>query len=231
MTVKHLLLTKNLFFVLFLFFNSSFPFYNSLLALTFTEIGSGSLEGVLFTSTSLGDIDNDGDLDLILTGQSIGYIRVSRIYTNDGAGGFVESNPGSIENLLRSTTSLGDIDNDGDLDLILTGNNGSPVSRIYTNNGNGVYSETGAGTLDGVYFSSTTLGDIDNDGDLDLVLTGYNGSSLRVSRVYTNEGGGIFIENDIATANIEGLLRSSTSMGDIDNDGDLDLIITLYSIR
>ena len=76
----------------------------------------------------------------------------------------------------------------------------------------------------GVDYSSIALGDIDNDGDLDLIVTGYSGSGYRLDK-YINNGAGSFSgPTSFGTA----VNNSSISLGDIDNDGDLDLIVTGY---
>ena len=70
----------------------------------------------------------------------------------------------------RCSVAWGDYDNDGDLDVLLTGPSGGVASRVYRNNG-GTFSDIGAG-LPGVSISSVAWGDYDNDGDLDILLTG-----------------------------------------------------------
>ncbi|MDD3627389.1 MAG: FG-GAP-like repeat-containing protein [bacterium] len=192
---------------------------------SFTEINSSSLTGVSYSSIVLGDIDNDGDLDLILSGTP-GSGGISKIYQNNGTGSFTEINPGSLTGVYYSSNALGDIDNDGDLDLILTGyTDPDSVSKIYQNNGAGSFTEINPGSLTGVFNSSIALGDLDNDGDLDLILSGIISSEI-ISKIYQNDGVGSFTE--INPGSLTGLVGSSIALGDIDNDGDLDLILTGY---
>ncbi len=77
----------------------------------------------------------------------------------------------------------GDYDNDGDLDILLTGL-GPSISRIYRNDG-GTFTDIEAG-LPGVNFSSVAWGDYDNDDDLDILLTGQSGSE-DITRIYRND--------------------------------------------
>jgi len=190
----------------------------------FTDIAAG-LIAVLGGSVEWGDYDNDGDLDILLTGiGDPGSILnvTSKIYKNDGGGTFTDISA-ALENAWGAA-AWGDYDNDGDLDILLTGENSSfqQTSKIYSNT-NGTFSDIGA-ALEGVSFgSSAAWGDYDNDGDLDILLTGKTGSNLAISKVYRNDGAGSFIDID---AGLDGVWFSSAAWGDYDNDGDLDIILT-----
>jgi hypothetical protein len=179
--------------------------------------------GIQSSSIALGDIDNDGDLDLIVTGDDDGSAphRLDK-YINDGSGNFV--GPVSFGTGVKSSSiSLGDIDNDGDLDLIVTGFDGSTTHLDkYINDGSGNFTgPTAFGTSVGN--SSIALGDIDNDGDLDLILTGWVSGTTRRSDKYINNGIGNFVGPTNFGIQVE---LSSIALGDIDNDGDLDFIVT-----
>jgi hypothetical protein len=147
---------------------------------SFVEINAG-LPGVNASSSlSWGDYDNDGDLDLALSGQSTGQSYsgfISRIYRNDN-GVFIDINAG-LPGIDFGSLSWGDYDNDGDLDLVLSGSTGSSlISKIYRND-NGVFMDINAGLPGAGYngkYTSLSWGDYDNDGDLDIVLAGDNGS-------------------------------------------------------
>lgn len=150
----------------------------------FTDIDA-SLPGVGTSSVSWGDYDNDGDLDILLTGNTVftGKESISRIYRNDK--GIFTDIGADLPGVLRSAVAWGDYDNDGDLDILLTGSNnsGSKISRIYRNGG-GVFTDIIAG-LPGVFLPSVAWGDYDNDGDLDILLTGDTGSGV-ISKIYLN---------------------------------------------
>jgi predicted nucleotidyltransferase len=126
-----------------------------------------------------GDYDNDGDLDILLTGYGVvGGGPVAKVYRNDGpaAGSgwnFVDSGA-QLTGVYRSSVAWGDYDNDGDLDILLTGDSGdSPVAKVYRNDG-GVFADSGRRmTPSALESGSVAWGDYDNDGDLDILLTGY----------------------------------------------------------
>ncbi len=134
----------------------------------------------------MGDIDNDGDLDLIVTGEDNGGAPHLDKYINNGNGNFAgPTNCGTA--VERSSIALGDIDNDGNLDLIVTGedNGGTPHLDRYINNGTGSFSAATPFGV-GVYSSSIALGDINNDNKLDLIVTGRVGANERLDK-YINQ--------------------------------------------
>ncbi|HSH04347.1 MAG TPA: FG-GAP-like repeat-containing protein [Anaerolineae bacterium] len=186
---------------------------------SFTDIGAG-LTGVWGSSVAWGDYDNDGDLDILLTGQDSGNVPVTKVYQNN-AGSFTDIGAG-LTGIWLSSVAWGDYDNDGDLDILLTGevSGGGLVAKVYQNNA-GSFTDIGAG-LPGSQNGSVAWGDYDNDGDLDILLTGYTDGGIRVANVYQNNDG---IFTDIG-AGLIGLWYSSVAWGDYDNDGDLDILLT-----
>jgi hypothetical protein len=204
-------------------FNQS-PFSNEVSAIptgispvTFTDI-SASITGVSNSSVAWGDYDNDGDLDILLTGSS-GTGSVSKIYRNDSSGKFVDISA-SLSAVDLGSVSWGDYDNDGDLDILLTG---FFISKIYRNDNNN-FVDISAG-LTGVDYSSASWGDYDDDGDLDVLLTGIEISNTRISKLYRNDSGN-FIE---ISAGLIGVNKGSVAFGDYDNDSDLDILLTGYT--
>ena len=175
-------------------------------------------------SIALGDMDGDGDLDL-LTGN---WEQTNRLYLNNGTadpfGGVSGTDISSDMHNSRSI-ALGDMDGDGDLDL-LTGN-WEQTNRLYLNNGTadpfgGV---SGADiSSDAHYTLSITLGDVDGDGDLDL-LAGNNGTN----RLYLNNGTADPFSG-VAGSDISSDVHDTLSiaLGDVDGDGDLDLLAGNY---
>jgi predicted nucleotidyltransferase len=174
-----------------------------------------SLPGIMNGASEWGDYDNDGDLDLLLSGTSQTDGNISRIYRNN-AGIFTDINAG-LTGVTNSSAAWGDYDNDGDLDIVLTGNY---ISKIYRNDV-GVFTDITAG-LTGVDNGTVKWGDYDNDGDLDILLTGMASGNYGVSIIYNNNNG---IFSDIG-AGLPGISTGSAGWGDYDNDGDLDIVLT-----
>ncbi|HKB14842.1 MAG TPA: FG-GAP-like repeat-containing protein, partial [Planctomycetota bacterium] len=131
----------------------------------------------LTRAVALGDVDGDGDLDALIGNATDGLIflppQPDRLYLNDGSGVFVDATSQLPPSPLSRTfaISLGDVDEDGDLDaLIGIGYPGGP-DRLFLNDGAGVFSDA---TIDlqatpGQTFAAL-LGDLDGDGDLDAFL-------------------------------------------------------------
>ena len=144
------------------------------------------LAGVSSGDAAWGDFDNDGDLDLLLTGdRGAGYYD-THVYRNEGDGTFTDSDAG-LPAVRLGSVAWADYDNDGNLDIVLTGDSGSGnVGYVFRSDGDWSFTDIGAG-LPGVRYSSVAWGDFDNDGDLDLVLTGYTGPD-HTSRIYRNDG-------------------------------------------
>lgn len=169
------------------------------------------------------DYDNDGDLDLLTTGLvslAAGSPPATRLYRND-QGTFV-----SVEHpfpgVSLGAAAWGDYDNDGDLDLFLSGSsNGGLISALFRND-DGTFTNTNA-EFPGMDLGFAAWGDCDQDGDLDLALGG-NTILGAVTHIYRNSAG-VFTETD---AGLIGLLWSSGAWGDCDQDGDLDLMIAGY---
>ncbi len=118
--------------------------------------------------------------------------------------------------------SSGDIDNDGDKDLVIA----STVNGLYfyLNDGAGKFSAPSfdIGKVQAMPVFNAVLVDIDNDGWLDLFITTYQqGNYLIKNRE------GRFDEADLlpVTNRVDALLTLATSFGDIDQDGDLDVVL------
>jgi len=173
-----------------------------------------------------GDFDNDGDLDLVVTGDETGNMTQlsTRIYRNDN-GVFTDIGAG-LPGLENGRAAWGDYDADGDLDLALCGCTsweypGVYTTRIYRND-SGRFTDIGA-SLPGVRNGALAWADYDNDGHLDLFLAGDTNMQTQVfmARVYRYDNG-TFVE---ANTDFTGSQACAAAWGDYDKDGDLDLLL------
>lgn len=170
---------------------------------------SGQRLGRYFTSSvSFGDVDGDGDLDVLTSNSSPKF--QSDLWENDGTGQFSllrTFQPGSYHG------ELGDLNADGHLDLFLGSE--SDGCKVWLNDGHGDFKlhfelpEYSSGMF--------ALGDLDGDGDLDLFLYSSQGDQKKL--VLINDGTGKFRETDQRLGNQYTL---GLDLADFDNDGDLD---------
>jgi hypothetical protein len=197
-----------------------------ILAQDFIEVSS-SLTPIRMSSLDWADFDNDHDLDLLVTGITRDTQTVCNIYRNDGTIGFnVVSN--DLPGFQCGTVDWGDYDADGDMDFIITGYNSDtdgipqPTTKIFENK-KCRFKELHSEILD-VAFGASAWGDYDNDGDLDLVISGETreGFGQYETKLYQTHWKRHFIDSGIV---LPGILYGALEWGDYDNDGNLDLII------
>ncbi|GAB3997854.1 hypothetical protein GCM10028807_43980 [Spirosoma daeguense] len=170
---------------------------------------------------AIGDIDNDGDLDILAAGST-----AVNIYRNNGAASF--SAPTALNiGASASSLSMGDVDGDGDLDFVVANSDisgtGSTAS-LRLNNGSGQFTTpAGGGTITlGNGSVWVALHDLDGDGDLDLL--GSNAFSNNLS-IRLNDGNGQFTSPASTPQVTVGTNPNVFAVGDIDNDGDLDVAV------
>lgn len=123
-------------------------------------------------------------------------------------------------------TEFADYDKDGDLDLLIGSSSTSAESKLYSNDGDGTFTDVTASTIGSVKMSLGGMAfvDYDKDGDLDIIMA--SGSSSANSKILQNNGSGVY--TDVATAagvTTAGAVKS-LSVIDYDNDGDMDLYFT-----
>jgi hypothetical protein len=178
------------------------------------------LSDVTHGAAAWGDYDNDGYLDIALTGEHAG-VPISRLYHNMHNGCTFSPVAANLIGVCYSTIAWGDYNMDGQLDLLLAGDNGSqPVTKLYRNN-HGYFSDSGL-VLPGIQNGAAVWGDYNNDGLADLLLTGSITGNARLSKLYRNNGAGALIETPTA---LPALSNSAAAWGDYDNDGNLDLLL------
>ncbi|HSF19900.1 MAG TPA: CRTAC1 family protein [Vicinamibacteria bacterium] len=171
---------------------------------------------------STSDYDGDGRPDLALTAfeylenEGRGPIALLR---NEGDRFSDATDFASLVYERRSRETVGtngvsfaDFDNDGTIDILITGGHGS---KLYRNNGEGRFHLMQI--FDGIHYTGA-FGDLDNDGDLDLYFAGETG-------VYLNNGSGGF--GRIDEVGLEGIGNDARAavLADLDNDGALDVLI------
>ncbi len=178
--------------------------------LKFTTIDTGIVvDGPLAQGVTDADFDGDGDVDLLVANRT-GPFSILR---NEGGGAFVLIDPTDLGITHRAEDGItaGDIDNDGDLDLLLATDN---LGHLYRNDGGRYVWLRSFEETDG-YMAA--FADLDNDTDLDLVFAGDD-------IIWINAGGGYFVPGP---PTFVGEVKDprAIAMADIDGDGDLDFAV------
>ncbi len=183
--------------------------YKQIAGNTFTEVTSTGFVNISNGSVAWADYDNDGDLDVIITG-----VDKALLYRNNGGDSFTEMVELPFMGVTGSSVAWGDYNNDGYLDLLLTGYGGGPISKVYRNRGDGFFTEQTSIKLPGITSGTATWVDYDNNGNLDISLSGH---------LYKNNGNGSF--ESLVISGQDSLGSSSCSWGDYNNDGRVDFAI------
>ena len=203
----------------------------------------------------LADIDADGDFDIVMAnGGGVfgpGNQEAAVVYLNDGKGAFFNATSTSFSGAYSQVrqVAVGDIDGDGDLDIYQPGAYGTDDDKLWVQTSPKVFADR-AGTLlppgTASHAASAHFGDLDGDGDLDLVVADWgDASAASVSKLilYENDGHGSFTLTETqkeapdttdhfpatisatSAAPYYGSRPTDLDFADVDGDFDLDILI------
>lgn len=192
-----------------------------------TETMSGSV-----SSFSHGDVDGDGDIDVLAGNNSDKFVEV---LFNEGGKSFSKGSSFAFKkraDVLRTA----DLNGDDDLDFIVMDDNTDYVFEVALGNGDGTFQTTTEYTTSGITLSTFDTGDMDGDGDLDLVFQYEDNDSGNDEYLiaYNNGSGGFGTQLTYAVPTASsnpGIYRSQLSselkLSDVDGNGNLDILLTL----
>lgn len=199
---------------------------------TFTPAVGAAFTGVMTSAADFADVDGDGDLDVLITGNGWGS-AVAALYINDGAGGFTPMPDTPFRGVYRGSVAFADIDGDGDQDVLLTGSfhfSGGPLptemqlAELYVNDGTGQFTLVSGTPFPESLDTSVAFDDVDEDGDMDLLIAGRE--TFGYTRLYINDGLGTFTSpSTVPASDFEPSYRGSVVFADVDGDGDRDVIV------
>lgn len=201
------------------------------------NMGSGSAWAMV-----VGDANSNGYKDVVA-----GFNGAARISVDNGAGtGYLANTQLPSSGFFLQNMNMADVDNDGDLDIF--GCNDVGLSRIWVNNGAGVYTVSniidfnvtsdvpGDQSTDDSGNYGSVWSDFDNDGDLDLYIAkcrqgvGNSNDPRRINLLFVNNGNGTFTENAQAHNLRIGAQSWTANFEDINNDGWFDVLITNHDV-
>ncbi len=192
-------------------------------------------------ASAAGDVDLDGDVDLVVFSGWLGLrLLLNQGGTQGGQAGEFRKDWGvaTPEKLAQfGSVLLGDLNNDGQVGGIVVGccsrlftvdpDDDTPnVSWVWINGGNLACHTSILSALDGLAMRAAALGDLDSDGDLDLfaaVIAPEQGRNTDpADRVIVNDGLGNFTDSG---QRLGGTDSAAVALGDLDGDGDLDALV------
>ncbi len=202
--------------------------------LYFENQGDGSFEpvtGLSITSETLAsrsinwiDYDGDGDSDLFVANEDN---TNNSLFRNDGPNIFTQiTNLPITQNGKNSAgSSWADVDNDGDFDLFVANWGGQNNQLFINENGTFVEQTSSAIAVETGSSFGSAFADVDNDGDLDLLVCNAYFAGQETNSLFINDGNGIFSKDTgSALANHQGN-TFGCAFGDYNNDGWLDVIL------
>ncbi len=175
-------------------------------------VGIGPISAV----SSLGDVDGDGDSDVLVNGTAL--------YLNDGSGGFaLQMGKLPPTTGLISGHAARDFDQDGDVDVVLCG----AQERLWLGDGAGTFTEVSSAIVMVPSVATTSAvqaSDLDGDGDLDLLFANPSTGVGGHNRLQRNAGSLQFL--DVSASKLPALVANTVALavGDVDLDGDVDVI-------
>ena len=188
------------------------------------------------------DVNDDGWVDIFMRkrDEKDFFLNLGGVFDNVNGADLAQA-----ENSNKGGNGLWDLDNDGDLDAVWTENG---TTQIFRNDGPGVWTALGGGVFPSLpqpaNTSNTTStagidalagGDIDNDGDIDIILIGDNRSYLYINQLNSpspapgtiSSGTAMTFALDTSQSFNAGADGEGTTMVDVDDDGDLDIYINI----
>ena len=172
------------------------------------------------------DFDNDGNADIFLAG----WGKTSKLFRNTGLVSFEDATTRlNMHGITDANYGLWlDADNDGDIDLYITDEHRS--NRLFLNDGNGFFREAiwTEALIDTAVSQGSCAADFDNDGDTDIYVANW----FAPDYLLLNNGNALFTPATLPLPTLEQNFSSnSATAADLDNDGDMDLLVVTHEGR
>lgn len=183
------------------------------------SVMSSGLPDFFNGSSDVGDFNQDGRNDIVLTGMGANGNLVSGVFLQNGNGTFSKADI-QLPALAHGSVAFGDFNKDNSLDVLITGRDGSNrlVSALFRNDaGKLTKVET---PLPGVQYGMAAFGDVNADGYPEIFITGQSSKGL-ITQLFANQGGTF----RATTQAFPGLKHSAVAWADFNEDGILDFVL------
>lgn len=191
----------------------------------FSPVGTNVFTPVFFGHVRFLDLENDGDADVVITGEDEDDQASMLVYSNDGDGNFSALGSAGLLTMSADGLDVADIDGDGDTDILMSGmdSEGVVTTALFLNNGSGEFSELEDSGLQQTFAANNAIADLDNDGDNDILIMGSQAGGIPniYNIVYENLGNNEFAPSDT----LGGEYIATNTVNDFTGDGLADIII------
>lgn len=177
-------------------------------------------EGATSANVSIGDLDADGHLDIVLV-KGRHWPLIDMLLMGDGTGSFQPARHLSEIADRSYSGDLVDIDADGDLDIVISNDNPDP-KIVYRNDGHGGFTPASSFGKGAWSTRHINVADVNGDGQPDIIVANRTGDSSGANYVCINHGGGQFDEECSSFSHES---ATTVSPADFDGDGTIDLAV------
>lgn len=201
----------------------------------FTFVLQQEFQSMGNTTMSWADIDNDQDLDFIVAGvdsENAGDLGIAtHTYLYENVNGVFNEVPdtGGITNCSQCVLEWADSNGDGKVDLFISGfTQNEVISAVFLNNGNKTFRRDDQSQLTYLYNGSGQWGDFDNDGDMDLVYSGFQYNVFpddALTLLYENVRGTLKRRHETTLFGTTENYFGGIAVADLNNDGFLDIVM------